>query len=203
MAGLLIPAEGDPTLASPALVLLGQPGFGPFFSQLVELGKDIEMVYMPIAVECLEPLTRGFGAQPAVRNAFAVRAGSDLALRAARVNVEHIRPAALACEPGCRPPLTTRFFQQVAAICEGCAEVVAGPTVETTRSQQTKIGQHFFLQNLSGFQFYTPTYSSCPNKPICAATATAAARESTPSLLVMLARWALTVRSLMSSRAME
>jgi hypothetical protein len=88
-----------------------------------------------IALKGFKPLARKVRTQTAVRDAFFVRAGSDLAVCAARVDVKRIRAAALTGESQWVVAPASRFRAQTLPRVEQGPVMVAGPTVESARRQ--------------------------------------------------------------------
>jgi hypothetical protein len=88
-----------------------------------------------IALKGFESLAGEVRTQTAVQDAFFVRAGSDLAFCAARVDVKRIRAAALTGESQWVATPVSRFRAQTFPRIERSPVMVAGSTVESARSQ--------------------------------------------------------------------
>jgi len=75
------------------------------------VNQHIEVVDPAIVSKGQDPLAGELGAEAAMGNVFSVRTGPDLALGAARVDIQKAGPAALAGEPLQLAPLARCHFQ--------------------------------------------------------------------------------------------
>jgi len=100
------------------------------------LEENILVMESAIAPECLQLFTRKLRAQTAVKDTSFVRTGSDLTFRAARMNVELIRPASLARESFDAASAPGSLLLEAIIGVEGSPVVVTGAAIQTAGCQQ-------------------------------------------------------------------
>ena len=88
-----------------------------------------------ISLKGFEPLAGKIRTQTAMQDTFFVRAGSDLAVGTACMDVKRSRAAALTGESLWVATPTSRLRSQTLARVERCPVMVAGSTVEAARCQ--------------------------------------------------------------------
>jgi hypothetical protein len=115
--------------------LFFQPAVGPFLLERRQIIQDVQVVDMTIVLEILDPRAGKLGTQAAVEHTSLVGARPDLTPRAAGVDVKYIRAAALARKALQRSSLARRVLQEMLALGERSAIVIAGPTVEAAHGQ--------------------------------------------------------------------